>query len=112
MYPRACWPVTSSPMAKALNRTNPAFLAVPSSLTMTEDVLLITRNDATFTAKPSNAAKQKMGKWSRMRWKSPLAITRGTSRKHASPHIHRAQMGAIRYKPSKAPNLKLHRSVA
>ena len=77
--------MTSSPMAKALNRTNPAFLAVPSNLTMTEDVLLITRNDATFTAKPSNAAKQKMGKWSRMRWKSPLAITRVLPKSKRAP---------------------------
>ena len=90
MYPRACWPVTSSPMAKALNNTNPAFLAVPNNFTMTEDVLLITRNDATFTAKPSNAAKQKMGKWSRMRgnplWPSRAAPPESTPAPTSTGH--------------------------
>ena len=77
---------------------------------MTLDVRLITRNDATFTAKPRSAAMKNTSPFSTIFAKSPEARSFGTSRKRASPHIHAAQIGAMRYKPSNAPNLRLQRS--
>ena len=96
--PKACGSVITSPRKIDEKSTSPAFLAVPMILSVVDDVRLMTRNEATLTAKPREAARATVsGRSRKSLGKAPSRSALGSSRKHASPHIHSVQIGAIQY---------------
>ena len=92
--------LTFSPYSNIEKTTKPAFRAVPSTLSVTELVDLITRKVQMLTKNPRQADSMKSPEWSTTVAHASFWRARGSSVTAAAEKSQRAEMGAIQYCPS------------
>mmetsp|Transcript_4713 Transcript_4713/g.8051 ORF Transcript_4713/g.8051 Transcript_4713/m.8051 type:complete len:202 (-) Transcript_4713:831-1436(-) len=104
-YPQICMGVTTFPKMSAPNQTVAAFFAVPTTLRVRADVVLITAHVVTLTKNPS-AAASKYNSGSSSIFANRFCSTKILDSKTTIPKKSQATVvGAMAYRPSSGLNV-------